>query len=529
MVAFKEQSVAEMAEIYGMMLEYQQDPIGYFLDILGMPPEHIWSKMIEMAESIRDHQFTAIRAGHSVSKTFTMGRIITWYKSCFQPSTVISTAPSDNQVKNQLWREIHASYVSAGVKLGGKMTKLMWDMKPSKQALHEMEPRAREAWEKNFAIGFSTSPDSSAEHASKMQGWHNEHLLAVLDEACGILPQIWKTVMEALIVDENCKCVAIGNPTDPECEFAKVCFSSNPDKNEGNAPYTSDQGWNVITIAGTDTPNYKQRKRVIPGLATRDYVDRIVKKYGDDGDGTRYRIKGLFPTYKEGTYYGSRLAKAIKEHRVGNYPWVETAPVYASVDTGDMNTALIFWQFIRNNIRIIDDYWDNEGLGIANMAKVIKGKPYAVNIIFCGPELASGTAGRFQTGKSTLDIATELGIKMTPCIPHRFDEGIRATQDKVWPILEINKPNCSTFLLAAKGYGKKKNAALSTDEEISYHKDPQKTWHRHMMDALRHIAIAFSYMVIGEDILGKANDAVENLIDYGSDYSGVEDKDLLSI
>jgi hypothetical protein len=402
----------------------------------------------------------------------------------------------------------------------------MWDQKPRESVLDQMKPRDREAWEKNFAIGFSTSADTSGEHASKMQGWHNEHLLAVLDEACGILPQIWKTVMEALIVDENCKCVAIGNPTDPECEFAKVCKSSDPEKNEGNAPYISDEGWHVITIAGTDTPNYKQRKRVIPGLATFDYVQRIIKKYGPNGDGTRYRVKGLFPTFKEGTYYGSRLAKAIKEGRVGNYPWVESAPVYAFVDTGDMNTALIFVQFIHNNIRIIDDYWDNEGLGIANMAKIILGKPYHVHGIWGGPELTSGTSGRFQTGKSTLDLASELKIPIKPCIPHKFDQGIIAVQNKVWPILEINKPFCSTFILAAKGYGKKKNAALSTDEETAYHKDPQKTWHRHMMDALRHLGMAYFYMVIGEDILGR-NDEPDDLISDHGDYDGTGNDNLL--
>lgn len=517
-----------LSQIYKRMLHYRQDPIGFMTEVLSLPPEYIWDKMIEMAESVRDHQFTAVRAGHFVSKTFTLGRLVTWFKSVYQPSTVITTAPSDHQVRNQLWREIHASYVGARVPLGGKMTKLMWDVKPRQSVLDDLSPVDREKWEKNFAFGFATSPDTATEHATKMQGWHNEYFLAVIDEACGMIPQIWRTMMEGLIVDETCKVIAIGNPTDPECDFARACYSSDPDLNNGNKPYTSDDGWHVITISGKDTPNYKQNKRVIPGLAGRAYVNRIIKKYGPNGDGTRYRVLGLFPTYKEGTYYGSRLAKAYKQSRVGNYPWVETAPVYVFADTGDMNNALIFVQFIRNGIRIIDDYWDNEGLGLPNIAKVMKSKSYVYGGFFGGPEIASGSSGRSQTGRATKDIAAELGIKIKPINALSFNEGLRLAQDVIWPVLEINKPDCSTFLKAAAGYGKKKNEALSTEDETVYHDNPKKTWHRHMMDALRHLAVAYKYMVIGEDILGKNDEAVENMVDYGTDYSGTSDDKLLT-
>ena len=493
----------EMQAIYDSMQGYQQDPIGFATNVLSLKKEHVWPKMVEMAEGVRDHQLVCVRAGHSVSKTFSLGRVIVpWYKMCYQPSTVVTTAPSDNLVKNQLWREIHAAYAGAKVPLGGKMNTLDWNVKPSDEVLESLPPEQREQWEKNFAIGFSTSPDSSAEHATKMQGWHNEHVLVVIDEACGIMPQIWRTAVEALITDENCKLIAIGNPTDPECDFAKACYSSDPEKNNGNEPYLSDLGYYVITISGKDTPNYKQNKRVIPGLAGRSFVERIEAKYGPNGDGTRYRVLGLFPTHKEGTYYGGRLAQARKDGRVSQYGWTEGVPVHTFIDTGDMNTAVLFVQFMRTGVRIIDDYWDNEGLGLPSLAKVFQGKPYVYGQHFAGPEMAYGTAGKFQTGKTTMDLAAELGIKLTPCVKHSFNDGIEAGRG-LWQTLEINEADCVTFLKAAAGYGKKKNAALSTDENVVYHNQPAATWHRHMMDAYRHLAMAYNYMVIGEDILGQ--------------------------
>lgn len=485
------------------MLEFRKDPIGFGTQVLSLKPEHIWHKMVELAEGIRDHQFVAVRAGHSVSKTFSLGRIVVpWFKTCFQPSTVVTTAPSDNQIRNQLWREIHAAYSSAKVPLGGKMNTLLWDVRPCDEVLAKIRPEDRELWEKNFAIGFTTRPDTSAEHTTKMQGWHNEWVLVVIDEACGILPQIWRTIMESLAIDEQCKVVASGNPTDPECEFAKACHSSDPAKNESNEPYMSDAGWYVITISGMDTPNYQQNARVIPGLASRQYVERIIAKYGADGDGTRYRVKGLFPTFKEGTYYGRLLASARKEGRVGKYPHETTAKVYTFSDFGDMYTATIFAQFIKGRIRIIDDYWDSEGQGLPAWAKALSCKNYIYGGHFGGPDFNTSNNRSFQTGRTTKDVAANLGFNIEPVVAHSFDDGIEAVRG-IFPILEVNDA-CSTFLMAAGGYGKTKNQALSTEDQVVYHDDPAKTWHRHMADAVRHLAMRYRYGEIGGEVLGFA-------------------------
>lgn len=489
-------------QVYGRMMDYRADPIGFATDVLSLKPEHVWDKMVDLGEGVRDHQKVAVRAGHSVSKTFSAGRVIVpWFKVCFQPSTVLTTAPSDNQVRNQLWREIRAGFAGAKVPLGGKIHTLHWDMKPSQEVLDSLQPADREMWEKNFAIGFSTSADTATEHATKMQGWHNEYMLVVVDEACGIAPQIWRTIMESLIVDEHCKVVAIGNPTDPECDFARACFSSDPAKNEGNVPYVSDEGWYVITISGKDTPNYKEGRRVIPGLAGREYVDGIIRKYGANGDGTRYRVLGLFPTYKEGTYYGFLLSQARKTGRVGHFPHDPTQKVYTADDYGDIYTATIFFQLIKGRIRIIDDYWDYEGLGLPNWARMCQQKGYIYGGHFAGPDFDTSNAKSFQTGKTTKDVAAALGFAITPVCKHTFNNGIEAVRG-IWPLLEINEETCGTFLKAAAGYGKKKNEALSTDEQPVYHNDPAPTWHRHMMDGLRHLAMQYRYGYIEGEIMG---------------------------
>ena len=507
-------------QIYGKMLKYQTDPVGFAKDIRGLKAAHIWDKMREMLEAIAKHNRIAIRAGHSVSKTFTLGNVVVpWFKMCFQPSTIITTAPSDLQVKNQLWREIHAGVSGSKYPLGGRLTSQFWDCVPSAEDMKRLKPETRALFEKNVAFGFSTSPDSSVEHATKIAGWHNKWFMVIMDEACGILPQIWTTVMESLMINERCKVVAIGNPTDPECDFAKACFSSDPEKDEGDVGYMSDEEWWVVTISAMHTPNYKTGKDLIPGLAGRDYVERMRKKHGFDSDRFRMRVRGLFPKFKEGTYYGHCLSKARKDGRIGAYPHDETLPVHTFSDFGDIWTGTIFVQFVQGMIRWIDDYWDPDGLGLPTWCAALTAKGYSYGSHYAGHDLVGSNAKAFQTGKTTRDVAAALGYDIQPVLGNQecsFQDGIRAVQ-VMFNSVQINEEKCPTVLRAMSGYGKKKNFGASTEEQTTYHDQPAKTWHRHLADAVRHLGIANRFMQIGDSYHG-------DLTSYSQLYSGRNSK-----
>lgn len=247
---------------------YANDPIAFFVEKLDVNPEHIWKGVRLPAESVRDNQRTAEKAGHSVSKTYTAGRIALWFLMTHYPSTVITTAPSHPLVEEQLWREIRTAHNNAQVPLGGKLTKTKLDLQSD-----------AEKGEKWYAYGFSTKPDAASDEATKMQGYHNEWVLIIFDEANGILSPIW-TAAEALLTSEKHKMLVLGNPTTATGEFPQ-CFS--------------DPDYNKITVASTDTPNYIEDREVIPGLASRSFVERIARKFGVDSDIYGSRILGLIP------------------------------------------------------------------------------------------------------------------------------------------------------------------------------------------------------------------------------------------
>jgi hypothetical protein len=278
-----------------------------------------------------------------------------------------------------------------------------------------------------------------------------------------------------------------------------------------------DSGWNVINISVTDTPNYKLNKEVIPNVAGRDYYNRMKKRYGEHSNTFKVRVLGQFPEFREGTFYGRELSIAKKstpeiQSRVGHYPYVSTEPVYSVSDIGDMYTAGLFVQFLRGRIRIIDCYWDNQGLGIQAFKRAMDCKEYIWGKEhYTGPDLITSNAKSAQTGMVMRDTAAQLGLNLIPVYPHRVEEGIQATRN-IWPLLEINEPFCKVLLQATEGYRKKKNEALSTDDQPAYHDTPvPNAWENHMMDALRHLAMAYTTQLFGGKALGRTRPREDTL------------------
>jgi hypothetical protein len=423
------------------MLDYRQDPRGFIENCLGV--EHFWKKMEEVANSVRDNMYTAVPACHSVSKTYGAARIAVWFKTCFQPSTVITTAPSDALVKNQLWKEIHAAYSGSKIPLGGKMTTLTWDCKPSNAV---------------------------------------EWMLIIFDEACGIIRPIWKAATQGLMVNSKCRFLAIGNPTDPTGYFYKICQPESK--------------WNVINISVKDTPNYIEDKEIIPSVAGRMYYDDMKAEHGEDSNTFKVRVLGEFPTYLEGTFYGDRMAAMKREDHIGDFPWEENASVYTFGDYGDIHTAILFVQFIQSTIRVIDFYYDNDGVGVSGYAKMMDTKPYVYaprQAHWAGWDLDPDTgSNRKRGGKTVKDSFAELGYDMHTVEKSAFNDGIEDVRG-IFSKLRINKRNCRDLITALQKYRKKKNEQLSTDDKPAYHREPVRDWTCHVADAARHLARAYRW------------------------------------
>ena len=469
----KTEQLARLAEHW---VRWQKDPIAFMTEVLDVQPEHVWSKMREVAESVRDNRLTAVGAGHSLSKTYLSARLALWFLYCFRPSTVVTTAPSYNQVADQFWRELRDAHAHARIPLGGK---------PITTAL-DLQSDTGRRW---FATGISTRPDTVTAEATKFQGYHNKHVLIVFDEAAGVVPQIWKAAQHLLTGEgDTMRWLAQGNPASPTGDFAEALEPGSR--------------WHRINVSCLETPNYIEGREVIPGVAGREYVEDVRRKYGEESNEWKIRILGQKPDFSEQTFFGRQLAAARANDQLGFYPHEPRAKVYTAWDIGSTHTAIWFAQFIKEHRRIIDFYYDSGGKGLPHYAALLQQKSKEQDYVYAqhfGPwdfgggdarDKTGPNARNVQTGKYFVETAKQLGIPFTIIDRYSREAQWAAARDFIHNCL-FNENTVQEGWDGLLNYRKKLNATLSTMEKPVYYDEPVRDWSEHVGSAFCTLAMAF--------------------------------------
>jgi hypothetical protein len=248
-----------MRERHGIdFANYVQDPVAFVTDVLD---EHLWSKQIEIMESVRDNRHTAVHSCHGSGKSWVAARIVAWWMACHEPGEAfaITTAPTFAQVRAILWREIRRAHRK---NLPGKVNQTEW-------------------WINDEIVAFGRKPGDYDTDA--FQGIHARAVLVILDEASGIPPALWEAV-ETVVTNDECRVLAIGNPDDPHGEFARKC--------------QPDSGWNAIHVNGLESPNFTDEP--IPDhlrglLISPTWVDERKAEWGDQSPLFVSKVLGQFP------------------------------------------------------------------------------------------------------------------------------------------------------------------------------------------------------------------------------------------
>lgn len=229
------QSVYDPKDVAGGQLLCQRKPEIFLERVIGAEP---WSKQLEIFHSVRDFEHTCVPSCHSIGKDWTAAHVVLWFLYCFTPAIVITTAPTDRQVKMILWQEIAQAYKRSNTHLDG--------------ALFTQRLQVEEKW---YALGFA-APDYDPTAA---QGYHQQHILIVLDEAAGITKPI-REAISGNVSSGFARLFEIGNPTDPDCEFAKMCSST---------------ATNTIQVGAFQTPNFTHFGITQKDIETGDWLKKI--------------------------------------------------------------------------------------------------------------------------------------------------------------------------------------------------------------------------------------------------------------
>lgn len=239
----------------------------------------MWSLQKAIGQSIVTNKKTAVKSCHGVGKTFLAALIICWWIDVHPAAEtmVVTTAPTDVQVKKLLWeyiRKIHRKY-----NLSGDVT----------------ENAEWKSGERDI-IAYGRKPADT--NVNAFQGQHIKYLLAVIDEAGGVPQSIW-TGVDAITTMNTNRILAIGNPDESNTEFGRI-FVKN------------DETWSKFTISAFDSPNLTDEKNELPReltelLVSEAWVEERRKKWGTNDRRYIARVLGEFPTQVQDAMFSPLL------------------------------------------------------------------------------------------------------------------------------------------------------------------------------------------------------------------------------
>lgn len=296
--------------------KYYWDPHRWVREKLGVT---LWSKQVEILESVFFNRKTSVRSCHGAGKTFVAACAVLAFMFLRTPCKVITSAPTYVQVIDLLWSEIRQLYES---KLR-EIHKYPWPIAKSK-----LEVGAN--W---FARG--VSPKDSV----NFQGFHAPHVLVVLDESPGVRTDVVQGA-ETLESSGDVHVLQIGNPIASSGHF-----------------YESfrDPAYNNIHISYKHTPNFTGEgvpASVADSLISKEWVDERRGKWGEGSTLWQCKVEGAFP--EEGEDQINSLA-ACDRAQARWYELPEENPVddIVGVDVawygGDLSVITR-----RNGLRIVD-------------------------------------------------------------------------------------------------------------------------------------------------------------------------------
>ena len=202
-------------------LTWANDPNAWASEKLG---DTLWSGQRKILEAVRDHRKTAAATCHEVGKSYAAALLTAWWLDTHVPGDafVITTAPTNPQVRVILWKEIGRAHQRG--QLFGRVNQTEWKLRVG---------------DKEETVAMGRKPSDYAPTA--FQGIHAKFVLVIVDEANGVRGPLWDA-LDSLMANEGSKMLIIGNPDDPAGEFYDACKPGS--------------GWAVVHISAFDSPNF---------------------------------------------------------------------------------------------------------------------------------------------------------------------------------------------------------------------------------------------------------------------------------
>jgi phage terminase large subunit len=265
---------------------YRNDPVLFVKEVLGVDPDE-WQKDFLTAVASGERKIS-IRSGHGVGKSTTASWAMLWFLLTRYPVKVVVTAPTSAQLYDALFAEL-----KRWVK---ELPQPIQDLLDVKQERIELKASATEA--------FISARTSRAEQPEALQGVHSDNVMLVADEASGVPEAVFEAAAGSMS-GHNALTILLGNPVRSSGFFFDT---HNRLKDE----------WWTKRVSCIDS------KRV-----SKEYVDDMKSRYGEESNAFRIRVLGEFPKSDDDTIIPMDLLESAKHRDTRAY---EDAPIVWGLD-----------------------------------------------------------------------------------------------------------------------------------------------------------------------------------------------------
>ena len=234
---------------------WRNDPVMFFREVLSFEPDE-WQA--EAARDLAANPKVSIKSGQGVGKTGLEAAVFLWFITCFPYPRIVATAPTKQQLHDVLWSEIS--------KWMSKSELLSMLLKWTKTYVYMVGNEKR--W---FGVArTATKPEN-------MQGFHEDNMLFIVDEASGVADPIMEAILGTLSGANN-KLLLCGNPTRTSGTF----YDS----------HTRDRAlYKCHTVSSADSSR-----------TNKENIDSLIRKYGWDSNVVRVRVRGEFPEQEDDVF-----------------------------------------------------------------------------------------------------------------------------------------------------------------------------------------------------------------------------------
>lgn len=227
---------------------YKKNPVVFAKEVLLFEPDK-WQKeaLMDLAENPK----VAIKSGQGVGKTGLEAVALLWFLCCHPYPRIVATAPTKQQLHDVLWSEVS--------KWMSKSPLLTAILKWTKTYIYMVGNEKR--W---FAVArTATKPEN-------MQGFHEDNMLFIVDEASGVADPIMEAILGTLSGKNN-KLLMCGNPTRTSGTFYDA--------------FNSDRAlYKCHTVSSADSPR-----------TNKENINSLIRKYGERSNVVLVRVYGKFP------------------------------------------------------------------------------------------------------------------------------------------------------------------------------------------------------------------------------------------